>query len=489
MSHFSISQLLHPQLLHPQLLHPQLPALQGHAVQNLSMNRSKTPRLLFFLGLIPLVLIVACGGKKAGSAGGAQEPDGAAVTSGGHEVSVQAHEHWLQGVALVEQVQMEQQQAQGEGAQGEGWTQERCRQAKRAFSNAADSQSRGFPDATYMVGWVSAQCGDAEGAQRSFQRAAEQDRHHCEAQTAAGVRLMNAGNAERAVRVFEAVIQADATCAPAYLNLAMIQRTQGKTKARDALNNIRRALAVNAYYLEAFDQMALLYLEQGQREKDDRYLDLATVVCRQAQLIDDNYAPIFNTWGLIFVERDNITEALRYFERAVQLDDDFFEAHMNFGQVTLSFRGYEDAKKSFKRATELRPQSYDAHIGLGVALRGLKEMDGAKSEYEVARSLDSRRPDAHMNLGILYQDHLSGSVDDLAQAKSHLEKFLELAGEQAIYRDAVKEVAQRCEPTRRRRRTQCRPGRLQNIETAMEALKAAAEAMAQMPASAASGPQ
>jgi len=106
-------------------------------------------------------------------------------------------------------------------------------------------------------------------------------------------------------------------------------------------------------------------------------LDLAEVVCRQAQLIDGNYAPIYNTWGLINVRQGNIIAGLAKFQRAFTLDANMFEAYMNFGELTLSFRGYEDAARAFERATQLQPTNYDAWLGLGAAQRGMNNDQGA----------------------------------------------------------------------------------------------------------------
>ncbi len=192
-----------------------------------------------------------------------------------------------------------------------------------------------------------------------------------------------------------------------------LQRARGGADVREALNNLRRALAIESQYLPAFNQMALLYLDLAQTADNEQMLDLAAVVCRQAQLIDRNYAPIYNTWGLVFVKKNDIIQALRMFEQATHLDNNMFEAYMNFGQITLGFRGYEDAKNAFSRAVELRGNDYDAHIGLGAALRGLNQMPQAQAEYEHAIQLDGARPEAYFNLGLLYQDYMSGSIDDL----------------------------------------------------------------------------
>jgi Flp pilus assembly protein TadD len=133
---------------------------------------------------------------------------------------------------------------------------------------------------------------------------------------------------------------------------------------------------------------------------------------------------------------------------------------------------------------ELKPNDYDAHIGLGVALRGLRQLPRAQAEYERAMEIDANRPEAYFNLGLLYQDYMSGSIDELERAKRFYNQFMSKAGNNARYAEAVENVRRRCRTQRqgrgnrrrrRRRSTDCRPGRLQNIDTALEALRAAAE--------------
>src|SRR5262245_42107105 len=131
----------------------------------------------------------------------------------------------------------------------------------------------------------------------------------------------------------------------------MIQRRYSSpSQDSEALLNLRRALAVDASYLPAFNEMALLYYDRGRREKTRGSWDLAEIVCRQAQIVNANYAPIYNTWGLIRMARGDVVEALRFFEEAIKQDPQLFEAQMNFGHVTLSFRGYQDAYDAFSRA-------------------------------------------------------------------------------------------------------------------------------------------
>jgi Flp pilus assembly protein TadD len=306
---------------------------------------------------------------------------------------------------------------------------------------------------------------------------------------------------------FTRAVHDDTRCTEGYVNLAILQRRTPATAA-DALNNLRRALAIDSGYLAAFNQMALLYYDQAVRAAGgqatvqggvpasmpseteggshhhqtarqaagSQMLDLAEVVCRQAQLINGDYAPIYNTWGLINMQQGNIIAALAKFERAFTLDPTLFEAYMNFGEITLGFRGYDDAAGAFQHATELRPQAYDAFIGLGAAKRGLQDPDAAEAAYRAAIAIDGNRPEAYFNLGLLYQDYRTGAEAELRQAQDFYRQFVSHAGSNEVYAPAVEAVQHHCPDTcptpsgtsrsrRRRAPTTCAMGRIQQIDT------------------------
>ncbi|MCA9605840.1 MAG: tetratricopeptide repeat protein [Myxococcales bacterium] len=404
------------------------------------------------------------GGGTGGEGGGATDAQGNVIrTAGGSAVSEEAHNHWTEAIAMFER---------NEGAQN-GWTPANCQQTTAKFEEANNAQGGSFTEAIYMLGVVSGRCGDDAAALEHYRQALQTNEHYCGARVGVGLGEMRAGRTAQAREHFERSIRDDNQCTSGYVNLAIIQR-QNTNEVSEALNNLRRALAIESDYLPAFNQMALLYLSQA-TENQRQFLDLAEVVCRQAQLINQNYAPIYNTWGLINVRQGNIIAALAKFERAFNLDGDFFEAYMNFGSLTLSFRGYEDATRAFTQARRLRAQDYDATIGLGAAQRGLTQLDEAEATYRAAIEIDGRRPEAYFNLGLLYQDFKGGQIPDLRQATQFYEQFTQRAGSQPQYAAAVESVTRRCRRrpetgSRRRREGQsewvgdCRPGRAQQIE-------------------------
>ena len=429
------------------------------------------------LGITLIALLVACGG------GGAEEGEVATtaggtplVTAGGEAVNVEAHNRWTAALEAFN------------GVAERGWNSETCGRISGMFEAANDAQGGNFTEAIYMRGLIAHKCGNTQEAQSFYERALETNQQFCKARTGIGVLTLDAGNQGEALAIFQRALRDDSRCTEAYVNLAAIQRARGGGDVRESLNNLRRALAIESDYLPAFNQMALLYLEQAQQNDNPQMLDLAGVVCRQAQLIDRDYAPIYNTWGLINVEKNNIIEATQLFQRAISLDPNMFAAYMNFGTITQSFRGYEDAKNAFSRAVELQPNHYEAHIGLGAALRGLGQIPQAQAEYERAVEIDANRPEAYFNLGLIFQDYMSGSIEDLRRAKNYYQQFLSKAGGNERYAEAVENVRRTCRQQRqsgrraRRRSDDCRPGRIQNIDTAVEALTEAARLQQQMEA-------
>ena len=453
------------------------------------------------IGLFLCVLAIGCGGGSTtdDNIGGGGTTGGDAPTTGaGTVVSAAAQSRWSDALAAYNTAR--------EG----GFTEAECTQVIGGFEQANSTQGGRFTEAVYMIGVTHDQCGHADQAQTFYRQALQLNERFCGARVAAGLEHVRAGREPQARAEFERAIRDDTTCTEGYVNLAIIQRRGGEET--QSLQNLRRALAIDAAYLPAFNQMALLYYEQAIRRSgpdqvaggtaqvsgsaaaaasagdrsDRQMLGLAEVVCRQAQLIDGNYAPIYNTWGLINVRQGNIIAGLAKFERAFNMDPTMFEAYMNFGVLTLSFRGYEDAARAFERATQLQANNYDAWLGLGAAQRGLNNDQGAQQSYERAQQLDAQRPESYFNLGLLFQDYRDGTEPTLLQARGFYEQFVQRAGSNVAYAAALENVTRRCATdarAQRRRRWQraaCQMGRLQQIESAISMTHEAAAMQAEM---------
>jgi tetratricopeptide (TPR) repeat protein len=215
----------------------------------------------------------------------------------------------------------------------------------------------------------------------------------------------------------------------------------------------------------ALDRIALGHFTGGR-------LALAEDAARRAIALHPDYAPPYNTLGLVQLGSGDPASARDSFVRARELDPTLFAAHMNEGALALDVRDFEAAEIAFLRGIELRPRDYDAWISLGLARRGLNDTLGAFAAYERARSIEPARPDAYFNLGVL--QHLYGDESErtLSLASHNYEEFIRRAGNRPEYAQRVERVVRRCPVelrAQRRRRWQgplCELGLLQDIARA-----------------------
>jgi Tfp pilus assembly protein PilF len=196
-----------------------------------------------------------------------------------------------------------------------------------------------------------------------------------------------------------------------------------KALLSDAVSKLRRALAIDSDSMVAYNMLALIYYTNA--ENDRAKLGLAQLVCDQGKLTNADYAPIYNTMGLIKLRKKDVTGALKEFEHAVQLDAKYIEAHLNIGAIALSSRQYEKAELSFRAVLKLQPNNVDATIGLGVGLRGQRKFDEAEQMYKKAAELDPKSCAVPYDLGVLYQDYkVAADNSNLKEAQKFFSQYV-----------------------------------------------------------------
>jgi tetratricopeptide (TPR) repeat protein len=429
---------------------------------------------------LSLAVFAACGGGSSGGGGAGGPGSGEVATTAGGEtittvggvaVTVAAHNHWKSALELFEKNDKS------------GWNDAACSAVREGFEKALKAQRGNFGEAEYMIGLTYSRCGDIKKAKEAYEKVLAEHPKMCSPRVGLGLMLEEAGDEAGAQAIYNEALKQNPNCPSAYVNIARFQSKGKPEQVDEAIANLRRALAFRSDYLPAFNEMALIYYRRGSASRERRSdLDLAEIVLRQAQLIDKAYAPIYNTWGLIKLERGDLLAALQMFQQALELDSSIFEAQMNFGQITLSFRGYRDAKKAFERAVQLRPRNYEAVVGLGAALRGLEEFEAAEKQYKKAIEIDPNRPDAYFNVAILFHEYLSahadsqdGTIARLREADRWYDTFVQKAGKKKTYAEKVEDVTRRCKLDKKKKKrrggtSDCQMGRKQVIEEFIAAM-------------------
>jgi lipoprotein NlpI len=430
---------------------------------------------LLLLGVLPT--LVACGGASGtGAAVQLKAADASGRKTGtGHEVSKAAAASFDQALeAFLDH-----------DKKGD-WSEGSCKTLADQFQKAAETQvsatNRAFPEALYNAGLADQRCGKDADARKQFESAAHADAsfHRAKAQLVL-YDYGKTGDIDSTIRELDTIIRdAKFQNVEALVSLAALQMergsdqsdSDGKNDLERAQRNLQRALAIDDGYMPAFNQLANYYLElaknavgsnkqksrRGKRgmqvsgastiDANGQQLDLAALVASQAQKKNPNYAPIHNTTGLIQVELKNFNAAVKSFGRARQLDPKFFEAQMNYAAVNLSFRGYSEAEAAYRDALKLRPNEYEAQLGLALAIRGQisdanfdKAVAEAQQHLDAAKKIDGARPETYYNEAILTQEFRAkrgDPVPGLTKASDQYQAFIEKAGDDPVYGQAVK---------------------------------------------------
>jgi tetratricopeptide (TPR) repeat protein len=258
-----------------------------------------------------------------------------------------------------------------------------------------------------------------------------------------------------------------------------VEDSDGANDFERAKKNIQRALAIDDSFMPAMNQLTIYYMEQARRNAGEKaqgnrrrgglvvagatrakinrqQLDLAVLVANRGAKTDPNYAPLYNTYGLVQVELRDYNGAVKSFGRARKLDPNFFEAHMNYAAVSLSFRGFAEAEKAYRDALRLAPKDYEAHLGLALALRGQINdtnydtyLAEARKHLNECKQIEADRAEAYYNEAILTQEYeakggdSSKSVPALKQAVVKYREFIGKAKGQPAYAEAVKRSGER----------------------------------------------
>lgn len=419
--------------------------------QSISPPTSPLARLAASATAAGLIALAACGGGGAGAAarGGTVPPPpritkseaAAAREEPRREVSRDSRSDFDGAVQFFTTTD-----------KAHGWNESTCRQSADRFQNVA----RAHPDlveAQAMVGVSYQRCGMLEDAERAYRQVLQVKPNHGASLSNLGEIYFRTGRVSEARQYWDSAIKANGRLVGARIGIATLELEQMRKIANpkdaswkkleeDARFNLSNALGADSDNVAAYTVYGLVYMEGWQTNKNR--LDLARLLLDEAAKRNEKYAPLQNAYGLLYMRRSSINQALQAFNAAVEIDPKFVEARMNVGQVTLGFRKYDTARDMFSKVIELSPKNYDAYIGLGVALRGLKDLDGAEAQYNKAKDLDPKRGDAYYNLAILYKEFRSSKEDFVAsykKAKDYFQQFLTMPGDQADKSEAKEQIA------------------------------------------------
>jgi Tfp pilus assembly protein PilF len=431
-------------------------------------------RTHIYLSASLLALAAACGGAAKGSVYGSggknTPPPPPNISSGGSDVATPGGAPAAEKREISKDARKDYQSAlesfknQDKG----GWNESACKSSADRFKSVVSSHPE-LVEAQFMAGLSYQRCGmlaEAEGAYQAATKMKGDSTKIALSLSNLGQLYYKAGKTDSARQYWESAIKANGKLIGARINMASMnleqmrkinnaKDAQWKKLEEDARFNLSNALGVDTDSVEAYTVFGLVYMEGWQVNKNR--LDLAKTLLDEANKRNPKFPALLNAYGLYWMRKGSLNQALQSFQGAVEGDPKFVEARINAGLLNLGFRNYKTAKDLFAKAVELAPKNYEAMIGLGVAQRGDGDLDGSEKSYKGAISIDPKRGDAYFNLGVLYKDFratkqndpdqikaLRMSVSVYKQAKDFFQQFLGKDGTQAD-KDEAKENIKDCD--------------------------------------------
>lgn len=99
--------------------------------------------------------------------------------------------------------------------------------------------------------------------------------------------------------------------------------------------------------------------------------------------------------GDVFREKQDTTEALKYYHQAVSLDENFARAHYEIGTLLIKSGQYQEAEDRLTRTLEIEPSFSKAMLSRLIVYRMTKQYEKA---YKDLRDLDRRGFEVHDDL-------------------------------------------------------------------------------------------
>jgi tetratricopeptide (TPR) repeat protein len=163
--------------------------------------------------------------------------------------------------------------------------------------------------------------------------------------------------------------------------------------------------------------VALIFCARSQTGywRDSETLWNHTLACTTGNHVADN------NLGNAILKEGRVDEAIRCFQRAVQIKPGYAEAHNNLGNAFLQTGRVDEAIVQDREALKIWPGFAEAHFNLGLALGQKGRLDEAIVQFQAALKIKPGFAQAHYTLG-----NTLGQKGRVDEAISHYQMALQI---------------------------------------------------------------
>ena len=153
---------------------------------------------------------------------------------------------------------------------------------------------------------------------------------------------------------------------------------------------------------------------------------------------------IYYNIGVCYYEENNLDDAIKYYEKSIELLPDFVSSYINLAVCYGRKFRVEEAMKYAKKAIEINPHIYQPYATLGSCYKELGQYENAVGNYKKCLEIDEKNYEAlygiFMSFALLSNKENSDKVDEYKkEAEFYSKKFFRIHGDKLLATKKVKE--------------------------------------------------
>lgn len=162
----------------------------------------------------------------------------------------------------------------------------------------------------------------------------------------------------------------------------------------DWINNITDKIKNLSGLVDSYQKASIIqslptvaYVNKAKKMIENRNLDDAEIVLKEALDISDQDSRIYKYLGRIYELRTKFEDAVHYYTISSKINPQDKDIWLRLGMCQLNSKMYNEALNSFERANKITPINTDVQTGWGMTLMKLKKYAMARDKFLAAAKI------------------------------------------------------------------------------------------------------
>ena len=285
------------------------------------------------------------------------------------------------------------------------------------------SASARLPNKAIKKALTHQEAGRIQDARRLYLSVLQTEPRHPEANHGLGVLSVKQGKIDAALPFLTAALQANPREPLYWLSFAEALLLTGRTGDARTVLDKGIASGLSGPSVVALKRR-LAHLELYQRALDHhKFGRLAEAEQLYTAILSDDpvHVESLHMIGVLAFQTNRADLGIDLIGQAIQIKDNVAAFHSNLGNALAAAGRVADAIRSFERALELDPADPETHNGLALALQSQGQSNAAFTRLEAVLRINPNHVAAHNNIGNIFK-----SKGDAERAKEYYEKAVQL---------------------------------------------------------------